>query len=205
VVIWSLFSCVCRLVDPHSRGASPRRRIPVSKSKKTKGGRTTMTTDPCSKVWITMSETTTKQRRRLLPDYPIVSKDATLKRKRLLCVPFNDVSLFLFLNYQVVSSATPPLAFHVLQRHFLLSKLVVIYHFSSFNNSNGRAWSHRRFHPPLRTAPYCWQASRSQVHHPTNFGRSHWWQIQKLRRELYHRRLQVSLWIVFRFLLQLYF
>ena len=87
VVIWSLW--IYRLEVPHSRGASPRLWIPLSNSRKTKGGRTTMTTDPCSQVWITMSGTTTKRRSR---DYPIGSRDATPRRKPPLCAPFNDVS-----------------------------------------------------------------------------------------------------------------
>ena len=85
-----------RLEAPRPKGASipPRRRIPVSNSRKISGGKTTMTSDPCFRVWITISETTTKQRRRppcACPECP-ESKDATLKRKRLLCAPSNDVS-----------------------------------------------------------------------------------------------------------------
>ena len=92
VVIWSL--CFgYRLEVPHSRGVNPRPPwTRLSNSRKTKGGRTTMTTDPCSQVWITMSGTTTK--RWLCRDYPIGFRDATPRRKRLLCAPFNDVSSF---------------------------------------------------------------------------------------------------------------
>lgn len=103
-----VFSGIYRLEVPHSSVASPRRLwIPLSNSRKTKGGRTTTTTDPCSQIWITMSGTTTAAaKRQLCRGYPIGSSDATRRRKRLLCAPFNDVS-FCPMIYLCLSFPSP--------------------------------------------------------------------------------------------------
>ena len=151
---------------PHSRGVNPRPPwTRLSNSRKTKDGRTTMMIDPCSQVWITMSVT----KRWLFRDYPIESRDAIPRRKRPLCVPFNDVSSFSFSHGLALFSIALHLSVMWLSP-FLRCNITTSPSFLPC--SDGRARSYRRFHQTLCTAAHCRQTSRFKVYYSTNVGGS---------------------------------